>query len=94
VPKRVQPQAYLAMHLAFCLCTLLISMPCWHFYAAHTLLLVGVMTASIWAGANYYFEVFAKRYHASIAEAVKQVEAASQQRASDGAGAADGTPLG
>ena len=47
--------------LAFCFATLLFAVPCFHHFALHTLLLAGVVTHSIWAGASYYFEVFAQR---------------------------------
>ena len=54
-------QVYLLLHLCFCLCTLLLSWPCWHLHAVHTGLLAAVATAAIWAGASYYFEIFATR---------------------------------
>ena len=36
-------------------------MPCWRYFSVHTVLLALMASSSIWTGASYYFEVFAKR---------------------------------
>eukprot|EP00882_Tetradesmus_deserticola_P028787 GHRQ01032078.1.p1 GENE.GHRQ01032078.1~~GHRQ01032078.1.p1 ORF type:complete len:127 (+),score=55.23 GHRQ01032078.1:257-637(+) len=66
VPRQYRPQVYLFLHMCFCATTALFSWLCWHSFWTHTLLLYAMGAVSLWHGASYYFEVFAKRYLAEL----------------------------
>lgn len=54
-------QVYLFLHMCFCATTFTFSWLCWRSFYLHTLLLCSMGAVSIWHGACFYFEVFAKR---------------------------------
>jgi hypothetical protein len=60
VPKPIQPVVYLLLHALFCATTASLAIACWHSFVVHTLLLGCIGAASVWNGACYYFEVFAR----------------------------------
>lgn len=54
-------QVYLFLHMCFCATTAAFSWLAWRSFALHTGLLAAMGAVSMWHGASYYFEVFAKR---------------------------------
>eukprot|EP00879_Flechtneria_rotunda_P015404 GHRR01016106.1.p1 GENE.GHRR01016106.1~~GHRR01016106.1.p1 ORF type:complete len:374 (+),score=84.39 GHRR01016106.1:50-1171(+) len=61
VPLKYRPQVYLFLHMCFCGTTFTIAWLCWHHFHLHTMLLAAMGAASIWHGATFYFDVFAKK---------------------------------
>jgi len=61
-PKRLQPVAYMAMHMVLVTLTFLLSMLFWASFRAHTAFLIFILSFSAYNGASFYFEVFAHRY--------------------------------
>jgi len=53
--------------------TILTLIPVWFYFSCfwlHTIFLASVLLVSVWNGANFYIDVFSKRYIQSIAESV------------------------
>lgn len=61
-PKRLQPIAYMAMHMVLVTLTFLLSIVFWLSFKAHTAFLIFILSYSAFNGASFYFEVFAHRY--------------------------------
>ncbi|WIA18630.1 hypothetical protein OEZ85_003336 [Tetradesmus obliquus] len=76
VPRQYRPQVYLFLHMCFCATTAAFSWLAWRSFALHTGLLAAMGAVSMWHGASYYFEVFAKRYLAELAKGSSADEAA------------------
>lgn len=49
-PPRLQPVAYMGLHLLLTLTACLLNTLWWRSYIANTLFMVGVLTASAWSG--------------------------------------------
>lgn len=58
-----QPVVYLAFHGMAASLSFLPVVACWNSFAAHTTLLLGLLSLSIWNGGTFYFKVFAKKYY-------------------------------
>jgi hypothetical protein len=69
VPPNYRPQVYLFLHMCFCCTTMLLSWLCWRSFTLHTCLLAAMGAISLWHGATFYFDVFAKRYLAELTKA-------------------------
>lgn len=77
VPQRLHAPAYLLFHLTYCLVTFLIAAACWRNYVLHSLLLVTMVSVSIWHGANFYFTVFLRKHQQQLVAAAAAAAAAT-----------------
>eukprot|EP01102_Stenamoeba_stenopodia_P022930 TRINITY_DN9740_c0_g1_i1.p1 TRINITY_DN9740_c0_g1~~TRINITY_DN9740_c0_g1_i1.p1 ORF type:complete len:390 (-),score=54.47 TRINITY_DN9740_c0_g1_i1:142-1311(-) len=62
--------AFVALQFVYTILTLI---PVWFFFSCfwlHTIFMASVLLVSVWNGANFYIDVFSKKYIQSIAESV------------------------
>lgn len=64
--KQKAPIAYLLMHLAYCLITMIFAYISYYSFFANTLFLCTWTVWSIWNGSCFYMEQFAKMYEVSM----------------------------
>ncbi|GMH35966.1 hypothetical protein BSKO_03834 [Bryopsis sp. KO-2023] len=70
-PKKWQPLVYMSTHALLVCVTMILGVIWWKSFELHTLFMTTVILISVWNGANYYFEVFAKRYFAALSSTAK-----------------------
>lgn len=70
-PKRWQPLAYMSIHLVCVILTLLLARCFWESFQAHTIFLLAILGVSVWNGAGFYFQIFARRYLESLEQDAK-----------------------
>ena len=58
-----QPIVYLAYHGTAASLSFLPVVACWNSFAVHTVLLMGLLSLSIWNGGTWYFKIFARSYY-------------------------------
>lgn len=61
-PENLQPLVYMGFHLAMTTLTMALCAAWWASETAASAFIVTVFAVASWNGANFYFEVFAKRY--------------------------------
>eukprot|EP01101_Sappina_pedata_P009926 TRINITY_DN6132_c0_g1_i1.p2 TRINITY_DN6132_c0_g1~~TRINITY_DN6132_c0_g1_i1.p2 ORF type:complete len:367 (+),score=131.42 TRINITY_DN6132_c0_g1_i1:114-1103(+) len=67
--------AFIGFQFAYTVATILPVKFMYDNFYVHTFFLVAVLTASLWNGANFYIEVFSKRYQTELANRKLKVEA-------------------
>ena len=65
-PRRLQPLAYLSLHCALTTAVMALNVFWWGHEIACTALIVAALALASWNGASFYFNVFARRYMASL----------------------------
>lgn len=65
-PTKLQPLAYMGLHISLTAATFAVCKIWWMSCRAHTAFLLCVLCISAWNGASFYFEVFAHRYVAAL----------------------------
>lgn len=65
-PRKLQPVAYLAMHMALTQVVMGLNTVWWRSERAALGFIVAAFVVAVWHGASYYFEIFAHRYLAGL----------------------------
>jgi len=60
------PVVFMSIHVMMFVVSSIFAMVGYHYYYVHTGMLVMWITVSIWNGANFYMEWFAKKYEANL----------------------------
>jgi len=61
-----QLMAFITCQFIYTVLTILPAPLYLHYYWLHTSFLILMLAISLWNGSNYYFEVFAAKYHSSL----------------------------
>ena len=63
---RYAPILFMSLHVTFFIVSAGFAILAYYSFIAHTILMLGWVTLSIWNGANFYMEYFSRRYEASL----------------------------
>jgi hypothetical protein len=83
-PHRWQPLAYLSLHCALTATVMAFNVLWWANKRANTAIVMAALVLATWNGASFYFNIFAKRYVASLG--------LDGQKKGSGAPSVQGTP--
>lgn len=60
------PIFFMSLHLTYCVITIVISYICFQNFYIHTVWVTGLFLWSVWNGASFYMDYFAKKYESSL----------------------------
>ena len=60
------PIFFMSLHLLYSIITILVAYICFINFYFHTLWVTGLLLWSVWNGASYYMDFFAKKYESSL----------------------------